>query len=276
VKSKLRYKTHRAVDQKHEIITATKITPGSVDDGEVLEDIIETHQHNTQQGGDTVVADSKYGTIDNYLICHDRGIKAHIPSLEATHRGSGRKKGIFPKEAFTYHPDTDTFTCPAGNILTRRMYHKKRNHYEYKAAAQACASCELKEHCTRSKQGRTLKRHLRQDELDRMLHIAKTSKAKQDIKTRQHLSERSFARSMRYGFKRARWRRAWRVQIQDFLISAIQNIMVLIAQPQERLSKSNAQRGQAMGAQRATWDAVSLGSLFRDLCNQFTMAFGLA
>jgi transposase len=29
-RSKLRYKTHRAVDQKHEIITATKITPGSV------------------------------------------------------------------------------------------------------------------------------------------------------------------------------------------------------------------------------------------------------
>ena len=116
-KSKLRYKTHRAVDQKHEVITATKITPGSVDDGEVLKEMIETHKKNTQKELDTVVADSKYGTIDNYLICHDLGIKAHIPSLEATQRGSGRKKGIFPKEAFTYHPDTDTFTCPAGEIL---------------------------------------------------------------------------------------------------------------------------------------------------------------
>ena len=35
-KSKLRYKTHRAVDEKHEIITATKVTGGSVDDGYVL------------------------------------------------------------------------------------------------------------------------------------------------------------------------------------------------------------------------------------------------
>jgi transposase len=275
-RSKLRYKTHRAVDQKCEIITATKITPGSVDDGEVLEDIIETHQHNTRKGVDTVVADSKYGTIDNYLICHDRGIKAHIPSLEATHRGSGRKKGIFPKEAFTYHPDTDTFTCPAGEILKRRHHYTKRNHYEYKAAAQACASCELKEHCTRSKQGRTLKRHLRQDELDYMLHIAKTSKAKRDIKTRQHLSERSFARSHRYGFKRARWRRLWRVQIQDFLIAAIQNIMVLIRQSQERISKSNVQIGHSIRVQRATWAQFSFGSFLRAVFNQFSMAGGLA
>ena len=47
-KSKLRYKTHRAVDEKHEIITATKVTAGSVDDGHVLEDMIEAHEQNTQ------------------------------------------------------------------------------------------------------------------------------------------------------------------------------------------------------------------------------------
>ena len=79
--SKLRYKTHRSVDPKAEVITATAITPGSIDDSEMLIGMI-----------DTVVADSKYGTIDTYLICHDLGIKAHIPSLEKTHRGSGRQK----------------------------------------------------------------------------------------------------------------------------------------------------------------------------------------
>ena len=275
-KSKLRYKTHRGVDERHEVITATTVTPGSVDDGEVLEAIIDQHERNTTKEVDTIVADSKYGKIDNYLLCHDLGITAHIPSLEATHRGSGRQKGIFPKEAFTYHPDTDTFTCPAGKILNRRHHYKKRNHYEYKAAVQACASCELKEHCTRSKQGRTLKRHLRQDDLDCMLHITKTGKARRDIKTRQHLSERSFARSKRYGFKRARWRRLWRMQIQDFLIAAIQNILVLITQPKERLSKSNTQRGHSIRTQRALWEGISLESLLRRAFNRFTMVLALA
>jgi len=40
--------------------------------------------------------------------------------------------------------------------------------------------------------------------------------------------ERSFARSVPYGFKRARWRRLWRVQIQEYLTAAIQNITVLV------------------------------------------------
>jgi len=100
-KSKLRYKTHRAVDPQCEVITATKITPGSVDDGNVFKEMIALHQKNTQSIVETTVADSKYGTINTFLLCRDLGITAHIPSLEKTQRGSGRQKGIFPKEAFT-------------------------------------------------------------------------------------------------------------------------------------------------------------------------------
>ncbi|HPJ67036.1 MAG TPA: transposase [Desulfobacteraceae bacterium] len=162
-----------------------------------------------------------------------------MPSLEETHRGSGRQKGIFPKEAFSYHPETDTFTCPAGEILRRRNYSKNRNHYEYKASAKICAQCELRKQCTRAKEGKSLKRHARQDDLDIMLEEAKGKSAKRDIKHRQDLSERSFAWSTRYGFKRAKWRRLWRMEIQDFLIAAIQNITILIRQPKNRMSKSN-------------------------------------
>ena len=272
-KSKLRYKTHRAVDSKEEVITATKVTPGSVDDGELLKEMIDTHQSNTQRSVDTVVADSKYGTIDNFLLCHHRGIRAHIPSLEETHRGSGRQKGIFPKQAFTYNSGTDTFSCPAGHTLKKRHYHKRRNHYEYKAPPELCANCQLREECTRSKDGRTLKRHLRQDELDIMLEHAKSTEAKRDIKTRQHLSERSFGQSTRYGYKRARWRRLWRMEIQDFLLAALQNITVLITHTEEKISKSNAQIGHIIGVQRATREVFSFLSLLIRILSQFTIGF---
>jgi len=241
-KSKLRYKTHRGVDAKHEIITSTKITSGSRDDGDLLETMIDINEQNTKKKVDTVAADTKYGGIENYLYCHDEKIKAHIPPIVDTHSDSGRRKGIFPKESFTYNPNTDTFTCPAGQVLTKRVYHKKRKHYEYKASSQACAECIFRKQCTRSKDGRTLKRHLRQDELDLMISQAKSDQAKRDIKYRQHLSERSFARSKRYGYKRARWRGLWRMEIQDFLIAAIQNICVLIKNANDKMSKSNAQR----------------------------------
>ena len=227
-RSKPRYKTHRGVDPAHEVITTTKVTPGSHDEGGLLKAMLAIHEANTHKSVDTVVADSKYGTIENFLFAHDRGIEAHLPSLEKRRRGSGRQKGIFSKEDFIYNPDDDTFICPAGQMLTKRNYITKQQQYEYKASSSICARCHLRPDCTRAKAGRTLKRHLRQNELDRMLAIASSQEAKRDIQTRQHLSERSFAHAALYGYKRARWRRLWRMEIQDFLIAAVQNIRILI------------------------------------------------
>lgn len=58
--------------------------------------------------------------------------------------------------------------------------------------------------------------------------IANTPQAIRDIKTRQHLMERSFAQSTLYGFDRARWRGLWKVAIQEYLVSAIQDIKTLV------------------------------------------------
>ncbi|CAB5141012.1 hypothetical protein D3OALGB2SA_4229, partial [Olavius algarvensis associated proteobacterium Delta 3] len=33
------------------------------------------------------VADSKYGTIGNYLACYDMKVKGHFESIEKAHRG---------------------------------------------------------------------------------------------------------------------------------------------------------------------------------------------
>lgn len=272
-KSKLRYKTHRAIDEKHEIITATKVTPGAVDDGHVLQDMIETHEQNTQMKLDTAVADSKYGTIENFLECHDREVKAHIPSIEDTHKDSGRRKGIFSKEAFSYNPDTDTFTCPAGKALKRRKLKKPRKHYEYKASHKDCKQCHIRNKCTRSKFGRTLKRHARQDDLDVMIEQSKSRVSKRDIKTRQHLSERSFARSTRYRYKRARWRNLWRMEIQDYLIAAIQNITVLINQPKTRLSKSDVIECQKGGHQGLKWTMDRVIMWLMSFCSRLLLSF---
>jgi uncharacterized protein (UPF0179 family) len=228
-KSKLEYQIHRGVDPKCEVITATEVTPGEVHEAHRLQSLIDNHQNNTGVTVEVAVADSKYGTLDNYVACCDRDIKAHIASLEQTQKGTGRQKDIFGRELFIYDFAKDIFICPAGQILKKRKIYKKRKHYEYSASAKICNQCRLKECCTRSKSGRTLKRHLRQDDIDLMLTKARSAAAKADIKTRQHLMERTFARAKRYGYKRARWRRLWRVQIQEYITAGIQNIMVLLA-----------------------------------------------
>lgn len=232
--SKLQYQIHRGVDSKNEVITATEVTTGEANEAHRMQSLIDKHQENTGETVDTVVADSKYGTIENYLSCNDRGVKPHFNSLEQTQKGTGKNKNIFSKEEFTYNPENDVYTCPAGRILKRRKYYKKRKHYEYIASASTCKTCQLRSKCTKSKTGRTLKRHIRQDDLDLMLDQASSREARKDINTRQHYMERSFARGTRYGYQRARWRRLWRVQIQEYLTSAIQNIMVLVGHIKEQ------------------------------------------
>ena len=227
-RSKLKYKIHRSVDEKNEIITATTVTTGSVNEAHLLKPLLDSHEKTTAIKPEICVADSKYGIIDNYLTCYELGIKSHFESYEKAHRGSGRQKGIFSKEAFVYNPQTDTFICPEGEELRRRRFSKQRRQWEYTAPLSVCSNCSSFSKCTRSKTGRSLKRHERQNELDAMLTHCESKESRRDIRKRQHLMERSFARSTRYGFKRARWRRQWRVRIQELLTASLQNIMVYI------------------------------------------------
>jgi hypothetical protein len=75
-----------------------------------------------------------------------------------------------------------------------------RESSDYVAPKKVCAACELRERYTRNKAGRTAKRHLRQDELNTMRQNSQSAGAKKDIKTRQHLMERSFANATRLAF----------------------------------------------------------------------------
>lgn len=224
VRSQLSFKVHRAVDAKAEVITATSVTSGAVNEGHLLPDLIEQHTENTASQVEVVVADSQYGTIHNYLECHDRGLKAHL----APFKDGQNRNGKFSDEAFTYDPQDDVYLCPAGQRLKRTRYDGPRETYQYRCKTKVCRACPLRDRCTDAKRGRTLRRHLRHEEIRLMRDKAQSFRSKKDLKTRQHLMERSFARAVRFGFKRARWRRLWRVQIQEYLTAAIQNIMILV------------------------------------------------
>lgn len=247
-KPKLRYQTHRAVDGAYEVITATEVTPGNINEAHRMSSLIETSELNTETRVETVVADGKYGTIRNYLECYDRGIKAHIPDLGKIQGDSTRRRSIYPDSMFTYDNNTDTYTCPAGKRLKRRSLHIKRQSIDYAASKSDCDVCDHRPRCTKNKTGRTIKRHLRQSELEYMREMAGTSSSRKDIRTRQHLMERSFARSVRYGHGRARWRGLWRVKIQEYLISAVQNLLVLIKHgmdPKKAVEKRYIRRNTA-------------------------------
>ena len=112
-----------------------------------------------------------------------------------------------------------------------------RRRIKYKAPARVCRACVLRAQCTRSAHGRSVQRHEKQVTLDVARAQAHSAAAYRNRKRRQHLMERSFADATNnHHFKRARWRRLWRQQIQDYLIASIQNVRILLAQQNPKKS----------------------------------------
>ncbi len=144
------------------------------------------------------------------MACYDRGLAAHLPDLKRAADKRAAQRKIFPDTMFAYDSDTDTYRCLAGQRLKRQSLHIHRQSIDYAAPKKICAACALRPRCKQNESGCSIKRHLRQAEFDVMRARSRSSQARCDIRARQHLMERSFARAARYGFSQTRWRGRWK------------------------------------------------------------------
>jgi hypothetical protein len=247
-----RYHHHRAVDDGHGVITAIETTPGSIAENKKLLPLIEQHEANTQTKVEIAVADHKYGTSENYIACQQQDIRTHMGDVLSQQKKQAN--GIFPDSDFKYQPQKDTYSCPGGKELVPRRLNAARRTMEYYVPGRACLKCSLREQCTRSKTGRTLQRHEHQELLDKARQQAHSDQAKRDRKWRQILIEGSFADAANnHGFKRSRWRRLWRQQIQDWLIAGIQNIRTLLKATKGTASGAMAQVAGVFASNTRFW-----------------------
>ena len=243
------YKDHRAVDDAQGIITATVTTDAAVNEGHVLEEVLDAHQSHTGRGAETVVADRQYGTGPNYRRLRERGATPCIP-----HKQAQPPAGTFGRDRFAYDPQRDCFRCPAGEEL--RPYH--RNYSErrvrYRARPGVCARCPLRCQCTRGQQ-RRVERHMDQEHIDWADGALGAGRRRQLLGRRKAVAEGSFADGVNnHGLDRARWRGLWRARIQNLLVATCQNVRKLL-------------RGQVRRARRAAAAARALGSnVLRAFC----------
>ena len=238
--SRPRYKHHRVIDDSKGVITAIETTPGAIAENQKLMSLVAQHEKNTQCQTQIVVADHQYGTNENFIACQERGITTHMGDAASKLR-RGHDQSLFGEEAFTYDAKSNVYWCPAGQSLKALPLDPIRRRIKYKAPARVCGACVLRAQCTGSVHGRTLHRHQDQLTLDVARAQAHSAAARRDRKRRHHLMERSFADATNnHHFKRARWRRLWRQQIQDYLIGAIQNVRILLAHQRPRQSAAEA------------------------------------
>lgn len=204
------------------MITAVATTPGDVAEPAQVAPLLAQHEKNTQHEATALVADRGYGTVETYCDLIAQGVRPHMAPMQPAGHNS---EGLYTKEDFRYDASADVYVCPAGQQLRPRRFHERRQMTDYVADKKACAQCPLRTECTKSKTGRSVARHWREPDLEVALAFARLPEAQADRRRRRSLMEGSFAHAAnRYHFKRARWRRLHRQQIQDWIIAAVQNV----------------------------------------------------
>jgi transposase len=98
----------------------------------------------------TVVADAGYSSGTAAAACEADSITPACRTL-------------FGRSAFVYKPETDTYICPAGNVLARKQVIRRDRMILY--VSRDCAGCSLKPRCTTAER-RFVSRHLHEDALE--------------------------------------------------------------------------------------------------------------
>ena len=158
------YNVQIAVDAEHHLIVAHEVTNVGSDRAQL-----------TAMGGKareasgcdevTLLADRGYYNGDEVLACEGAGI---LPVVPKTQTSGNPKRGLFTVADFIYDAETDRYTCPAGEHLTKgKVRSDRRDNIDHYRNLTACLTCALKPRCTPDKVKR-LKRWEHESVLDKM------------------------------------------------------------------------------------------------------------
>lgn len=162
------YNVQTAVDSKHKLIVAVKVTNHG-GDKELLPEMAVEAKKGLGVEELTVVADGGYFGHEAIKECEDEKITAYVPERISK---EAERAGIFPRDRFEYDHEKDLYVCPAGVGLRRvsqGVRKSARFNKEYLVyGTKKCLGCKLLAQCSRSKTGRKIKRWAHHEVLDRL------------------------------------------------------------------------------------------------------------
>jgi transposase len=119
-----------------------------------------------QRGGrqpQKAIADSAYGSEENYAYLEKEGIKAFVKYNTFHQETKPRHKpNPFAAENMPYNETQDTFTCPNGHRLDYKATHRYHSENGFESerrvyTCQDCSQCPLKQQCTKAEGNRQIK-----------------------------------------------------------------------------------------------------------------------
>lgn len=195
------YNTQNAVDDKHNLIVHTQAT--NTNDGKALYKAAiqaKTNLQSQKEDALTVLADKGYHTGAELQQCQGDNMITHVAYKEQP--SVKHIANEFLAESFSYDKAADTYTCPAGAVLTSLgTWHNKKGEanetsYRFKTyRTEACKTCPLRSRCTKLDK-RIIQRSEYQDAVD--INNNNIKQNPQYYKRRQAIVEHPFGSIKRH------------------------------------------------------------------------------
>lgn len=146
------YNAQTAVDAKHGLIAAFDLTNDGNDLNQLQRiaeagraELVPPPEPEAAPQPITVVADTGYSNGALGHACAEAGITAVVPRPQTVNPEGAE---YFSRDAFAYDARQDSWTCPAGETLTRLSPAGEARARRY--STKACESCALKPQCTKA------------------------------------------------------------------------------------------------------------------------------
>src|SRR5215218_1905460 len=198
------YKGHFSVDPDSELIDEVTVTPANVADADAVSDLV---GGSNGEGGERplIFGDSAYAGPDTIDDLNQAGYEVIAKVPPATNRD-----GRYSKDDFTVDLTANTVTCPAGQTVAVRAGSGGERRAEF---GSLCAACPLRQRCTGSSSGRTIRIHPKEAVLQRAKRFQAMPEWRDAYRHIRPGVERKIAHFVRaaWGGRRARTRGRQRV-----------------------------------------------------------------
>lgn len=214
------YNAQLVVDDKHGLITGAEVTQDA-NDSHQLSRMVEESIENTGQKADVTLADGGYLSGEELHNVAQQGSSVLVNDTERE-RASTEP---FHKSNFIYNEADDTYTCPLGERLEFRRELKGNGTAMDREYICNNLTCPMKDECTSSKRGRTIRRSGYTEELTNNRNNIEQEDNKQLLNRRKMIVEPVFGHIKHNdGYRRWRVRGLAKVRAEWNLICITYNL----------------------------------------------------
>jgi transposase len=183
------YNGQAMADGQSGILVAMDVTTGGADTPQLLPMLGEAEAMTGRQA-EELVADGGYYSGANVEAVQNLDLALYAPVQRPSNAG---QQPAYYASQFSYNPETDTYTCPEGQVISYVYTSSSRGGSERRIyRGKTCGKCPVRSACTRNPRGRSIERMPWADAVDRHRAQMRTETARERMRRRRQLIEPVF------------------------------------------------------------------------------------